>query len=389
MKLLLKNFREELISKIQTANTSINIAIAWFTDQELFDLLCHKAESGVQVRLILGDDRKNFDQFYSLDFNRLTESGGKWTAYLSTDGFMHLKLCLVDDKFIFTGSSNYSKNGFYKNKEFNYLIEEPDVIRQHQQAFSQLWQEAYQVEEGIIVHPEKLVLQFKIEFLYQQISYLEIAIAHCEKQILIYELEYRQRFRDKIEQILKKRTEVLEKNARENPNADNIRSYQESQDFYQNFHSSQQEDQQKLEKSTDASLQQKLKAVFREAVKRCHPDSPLVPEKYREKANLVFDAVKKAMENNDLEALEQLLEDIKSGLAFDKPSFDTKNQEELLQYLLRLEQKHSQLCEQLEALQNDQRFVIVESKQWEEHFQSIEKKLNEELKILNQKLHSN
>ncbi len=89
------------------------------------------------------------------------------------------------------------------------------------------------------------------------------------------------------------------------------------------------------------------------------------------------------MDANDLEQLEQLLEDIKSGLAFDAPAFETLSQDTIHQYLQRLEQKHNQLCEQLELLQQDERFQIIESGNYEEHFMNIEKQLDEEIKILN------
>ena len=49
------HIKKELIK----AKFSIYIAVACFTDGELFDVLCRKAEDGVDVELMLMDDEIN------------------------------------------------------------------------------------------------------------------------------------------------------------------------------------------------------------------------------------------------------------------------------------------------------------------------------------------
>ena len=45
--------------ELEKAKNSIYIAVAWFTDNELFDILCQKADKGVSVELMLMDDEIN------------------------------------------------------------------------------------------------------------------------------------------------------------------------------------------------------------------------------------------------------------------------------------------------------------------------------------------
>ena len=36
-----------IIKQLELANSQINVAVAWFTDKEIFDVLCKKAQSGI------------------------------------------------------------------------------------------------------------------------------------------------------------------------------------------------------------------------------------------------------------------------------------------------------------------------------------------------------
>ena len=42
-----------ILHEIRKATTSIHIAVAWFTDPEIFEQLCQKATPGVRVELMV------------------------------------------------------------------------------------------------------------------------------------------------------------------------------------------------------------------------------------------------------------------------------------------------------------------------------------------------
>lgn len=98
-----KHIKEEIVS----ANQSIWVAVAWFTDRYLFKWLCDKAEAGRDVQLIVMDD--DITRNCSIDYTDLEACGGK--LFLIHEGFgtlMHHKFCVIDEVTVITGSYNWS-----------------------------------------------------------------------------------------------------------------------------------------------------------------------------------------------------------------------------------------------------------------------------------------
>ena len=77
MKAHFKGLKPLVLEQIQMASSSIQLAVAWFTDQDILNLLVYKRKAGVRVILVLSNDSKNFDESYSLDFYGFKQSGGK------------------------------------------------------------------------------------------------------------------------------------------------------------------------------------------------------------------------------------------------------------------------------------------------------------------------
>ena len=63
---------------LEKAKNSVFIAVAWFTDPELFEVLCRKAEEGIAVELMLIDDKIN--NGYRIDYGRLSAIRGQQSA---------------------------------------------------------------------------------------------------------------------------------------------------------------------------------------------------------------------------------------------------------------------------------------------------------------------
>ena len=105
MKAHFKGLKPLVIEQIQTASSSIQIAVTWFTDQYILNLLIFKRKAGVRVILVLSNDSKNFDESYSLDFNGFKQTGGK--LIVADKVFMHHKFCIIDKTILLTGSANY------------------------------------------------------------------------------------------------------------------------------------------------------------------------------------------------------------------------------------------------------------------------------------------
>jgi len=98
-----------ILKELRKARHSILAAIAWFTDEKIYNVLCQKASEGKIVELILVNDDINKA---SLDFKLLKSNNGK--VYFigkgnNFDSLMHNKFCIIDNKTIISGSYNWSR----------------------------------------------------------------------------------------------------------------------------------------------------------------------------------------------------------------------------------------------------------------------------------------
>ncbi len=110
-----KNIRFELISSLGDAKEDIRIAVAWFTNQELFEVLNEKLKNGVKVSLIIIDDYINNGDF-GLNFHEFISNGGK-LYYGKEENPMHHKFCIIDNSILITGSYNWTYYAENKNEE--------------------------------------------------------------------------------------------------------------------------------------------------------------------------------------------------------------------------------------------------------------------------------
>lgn len=92
--------------------------MAWFTDDELFDILIDKANQGVVVSVIVADhsdnEKLNFDLLNHIPTGEVIKI--KNVGY----GMMHQKFCIIDRKIVINGSYNWSKNA--KNNHENVIV---------------------------------------------------------------------------------------------------------------------------------------------------------------------------------------------------------------------------------------------------------------------------
>lgn len=102
------NIRSHISRELKLATSSICVAVAWFTDAKLFDILCDKAKAGLDVQLMVTDD--DITRTYGLNYNELEACGGKvfMINTETTGNLMHNKFCVIDEATTITGSYNWS-----------------------------------------------------------------------------------------------------------------------------------------------------------------------------------------------------------------------------------------------------------------------------------------
>ncbi|MEI6124742.1 MAG: phospholipase D-like domain-containing protein [Bacteroidota bacterium] len=119
------NIAERISQEISKAQKSIIIAVAWFTNERLFEELLSKAKSGCMVQLIISNDEIN--QSSRIEFERLQIKNSK--VFKVGDGaseLMHNKFCVIDHNTVITGSYNWSYKA--ENNFENIIITYDDTI---------------------------------------------------------------------------------------------------------------------------------------------------------------------------------------------------------------------------------------------------------------------
>ena len=149
-----------LLHEIKQSKQGILIAVTWFTDKDVLALLTEKCREGVRVSVIISNDGKNFNESYSLDFSDFKQLGGKLFVVDAT--FMHHKFTIIDQSILVSGSANYTYNGFHKNNESIFVIDEAETIQDFTAEFERLI-EPFKTEEGLMVSPMKQFLQNQIK----------------------------------------------------------------------------------------------------------------------------------------------------------------------------------------------------------------------------------
>lgn len=105
-----ENIQSIIIDELSTSQKSIKIAIAWFTDDDIFELLCSKANEGIAIELLVMNDRINKNS--NIDYDKLNQLGSKvWLIENANSrrSIMHNKFCIIDHSTIISGSYNWTK----------------------------------------------------------------------------------------------------------------------------------------------------------------------------------------------------------------------------------------------------------------------------------------
>jgi hypothetical protein len=125
------DIQQVILEKIDAAQHSIFVAVAWLTDPVIFEKLCEKAKAEVTTELMLALDKINSEQT-SFDHNELKKCGGR-VYFIPADGngsIMHHKFCIIDASTVITGSYNWSKKAKLNDENVIVTEEAPELAEQ-------------------------------------------------------------------------------------------------------------------------------------------------------------------------------------------------------------------------------------------------------------------
>lgn len=126
---------EAIIPLVNTATSKIRFLAFSFTDYPLAAAMIARAQNGVDVAGVyetVGSDTEaaEFKTFYCAH------------VPVRRDGnpaFMHNKVIIVDDRYVVTGSLNFSTNAETSNDENVIIIDNPDIAKLYMQDFERVW----------------------------------------------------------------------------------------------------------------------------------------------------------------------------------------------------------------------------------------------------------
>ena len=127
---------EQLISKINSAEKSIQIAIYSFTHDEIAGALLDAKSRDLEVQVLMESQQAGSE--YS-DDERLAEAGIEVKFMENPLGIMHNKFMVIDSKLVATGSFNYSKNADERNNENIVFLCDTIIAQRFQGEFERLW----------------------------------------------------------------------------------------------------------------------------------------------------------------------------------------------------------------------------------------------------------
>ncbi|QQR92447.1 MAG: phospholipase D family protein [Candidatus Iainarchaeum archaeon] len=123
------------ISALDAAQERIDVAMYSFTNDALGDALVRAKERGVRVRVVL---EKQQDSSSFSEHGKLSAAGIS-VRVDSNPQLMHHKFAVIDERFVITGSMNWSGNGVKENNENLLVIHSPQLNAQFAEEFEKIW----------------------------------------------------------------------------------------------------------------------------------------------------------------------------------------------------------------------------------------------------------
>lgn len=113
-----EEIRPTILEYIKKAEFHIWLSLAWFTDPVLFEALKEKANAGVNVQLLLNDDETNYSSGLPFESHFETYRKSKFGTF--NNNIIHSKFCVIDLKYVMSGSYNWTKNAQFNKEDYSF-----------------------------------------------------------------------------------------------------------------------------------------------------------------------------------------------------------------------------------------------------------------------------
>ncbi len=133
-----EDIEKHILTELDKAEQSISVAVAWFTNANLYNKLCEKRGRGLTIELMLLDD--DINRSSSIDLSRLETIGGLvYRVGNNEDGtLMHNKFCIIDLGTVINGSYNWSYKARHNHENITISYQAESLALQFVNEFQRL-----------------------------------------------------------------------------------------------------------------------------------------------------------------------------------------------------------------------------------------------------------
>ncbi len=127
-----------LASAIDAAQRSLDIAAFELNSQPIYEAILAAHQRGLAVRIVT-DDRHGLDDDSNTELRDLQAAGVPIVAD-SRSGLMHNKFAIVDERAVWTGSMNYTRNGAFRNNNNVLVLQSAQAVAAYQTEFDEMFE---------------------------------------------------------------------------------------------------------------------------------------------------------------------------------------------------------------------------------------------------------
>jgi hypothetical protein len=431
------NLQKVILEHLDSAQVSVTVAVAWFTDTTLFRKLLQVQERGVNVQLIITNHQFNHDS--ENNYRLIKDNGGVFLQIGGDYKTMHHKFCIVDYKTLLQGSFNWTRKANQSNNETLLVIQDDfQAINEFTEEFERLKRlsgldkEIKELEIAKAIKYFALIKTFidlgKPNDIYPYLQEIKdvvelaqivellnsgeyerailemdefqrnftaiVNVSHFEKEELIFKIKL---ISEQIRQLEIEKTsieEVIETFNRRyilelNPILAVILElkkkiyekfevldeiFEELKDQYQRVNEELELEQEKEVPELSDEEKKDIKKMYHEASILCHPDSSKCVIEDKTKAQELFSALSSAYKEKDIETVKRIWEELKLGI-FNPENLNNTEMDILRRKLAVLENKFNMILNSLRTMKITEPYItICQVKDWDEFFE-IQKNL--------------
>jgi phosphatidylserine/phosphatidylglycerophosphate/cardiolipin synthase-like enzyme len=157
---------DALVAAIDSARQTVDAALFQFNSQPVTDALIRAQGRNVRVRMVT-------DGEYGLDdpeatFDQIELAGIEIVSDGTRDGYMHDKFVVIDSLYVWTGSTNITRNGIYVNNNNSIYVRSSQLAANYTAEFEELFSGSFgKTSDPTIPNPVITVEGTQIETIFE------------------------------------------------------------------------------------------------------------------------------------------------------------------------------------------------------------------------------